>query len=342
MASRDRALGRVEEALAVRLPRRLYAGDGGLPGAPLDPEALLDPASGVVQGGRMPPDTLPISLLGSGDAVLVRFDGWGAPVEVLAWGGDGSYHPAEASPEFPSAGARALAEARAALRSGLSALAEALGRNALARDLGVSGESFAGWLRDTRLVPEAQRGALRRLSGQDDPALFRQDWPRASAVARRIAALRPDLAWPGVVMGYAAEEKGDGAAAAAGYAAALLGESPTLALRDPGRSHAEAAALAAEAWQRCARSRGPPDPALSAALSGPPAVRAHHLAECDRLRRGGRPAEAYLEARRAGWRRHVPVDMDDVLGRMADAARAAGAVAHVALARLHLRAWMER
>jgi hypothetical protein len=33
--------------------------------------------------------------------------------------------------------------------------------------------------------------------------------------------------------------------------------------------------------------------------------------------------------------------MDDVLGRLADAADAAGARAHGALARLHLRAWVE-
>jgi hypothetical protein len=31
--------------------------------------------------------------------------------------------------------------------------------------------------------------------------------------------------------------------------------------------------------------------------------------------------------------------MDDVLGRLGDAAEAAGSLAHAALARLHLRAW---
>jgi hypothetical protein len=206
----------------------------------------------------------------------------------------------------------------------------------------VSGESLAGWLQDTRLVPGPHRTALRRLSGQEDAALFEQDWVGASAAARRIAALRPDLAWPGVVLGHAAEARGELAAAATGYAAASLGESPTLALREPGRSHGEAARLAAEAWERCARHAQALDPALAAALAGPPAVRARHLAECDHLRRAGRAAEAYEEARRAGWRRHVPVDMDDVLGRMGDAAMAAGAVAHAALAHLHLRAWLAR
>jgi hypothetical protein len=340
MSSRERELGRVEEALAVRLPRGLYAGEAGARNGAVDPEALLKPGSGLIQGGRMPPDTLPIAVGGNGDAALLRFDGWGAPVEVVAWHGDGSYHPAEATSELPSPAARALCEARAALRTGLLAMSETLGRNALAHDLGVSGETFAGWLLDARLVPEPHRVALRRLSGQDEAALFRQDWQAAAAVARRIGALRPDLAWPGVVLGYAAEGRGERDAAAAAYAAALLAEAPTLALREAGRSHEEAARLAADAWRRCAGGGPDPGPALSAALAGARAVRAHHLAECDRLRRQGRAAQAYDEARRAGWRRHVPVDMDDVLGRMGDTAGAAGAMAHAALARLHLRAWM--
>lgn len=338
MSSPERSLARVEEALSVSLPRRFFA--PGAAGGAVEPEALLDPASGAIQGGRMPPDTLPFTVEASGDALLLRFDGWGAPVEVVAWRGDGSYHPADSPPELPSPAARALAQARAGLWSGLAAMAGALGRNALAHDLGVTGETFAGWLQDARLVPEPHRVALRRLSGQDDAALFRQDWAAAAAVARRIAPVRPDLAWPGVVLGYAAEGRGEGGAAAAGYAAALLGEAPTLALREPGKPHEEAARMVAEAWRRCAGGGPPGDPALAAALAGARAVRAHHLAECDRLRRQGLAAPAYEQARRAGWRRHLPVDMDDVLGRMGDAAAAAGASAHAALARLHLRAWM--
>ncbi len=340
MSSAERSLARVEEALSVRLPRWLFAHCADGAGRAVDPDALLDPGSGVVQGGRMPPDSLPVAVEASGDALLVRFDGWGAPVEAVTWRGDGSYQPAQAPPELPSPAARALAEVRAALRSGLADMAEALGRNALAHDLGVSGETFAGWLRDARLVPEPHRVALRRLSGEHDAALFGQDWPAAAAAAGRIAPVRPDLAWPGVVLGYAAEGRRDAAAAVAGYAAALSGEAPTLALRDPGTSHEEAARRVAEDWRRCAGGWPPGDAALAAALTGAGAVRAHHLAECDRLRRQGRASQAYEEARRAGWRRHVPVDMDDVLGRMSDAAAAAGASAHAALARLHLRAWM--
>jgi len=338
--TREHALLAVESALSVRLPRSLLA-EGALP-AGVDPEALLDADGGLIQGGRMPPDTLPVSLEPSGDGLLLRFDGWGAVLEVLAWSGDGAFHPAECLPEFRSAPARSLSEARTALHSGLAAMCEVLGRNALARDLGVNAEMLAGWLRDTRLVPGPLRAALRRLSGHDDDALFRQDWTAAVTAARRTAPVRPDLAWPGLLLGYAAEGSGDALAAAAGYRAALLAESGTQALREPGQSLEQSARLAAEAWRRCAIGDREPEPTVAAALEGPAAVRAHHLAECDRLLAVGQAAPAYFEARRAGWRRHVPVDMDDVLGRMGEAAHAVGAVAHAALARLHLRAWMAR
>ncbi|HET6414014.1 MAG TPA: hypothetical protein VFG53_18290 [Anaeromyxobacter sp.] len=336
--ARESALLAVESALSVRLPRSLFA--HGARAANVDPEALLEADGGTLQGGRMPPDTLPVAIEPSGDGLLLRFDGWGEVIEVLDWSGDGAFHPTELLPEFRSAPARSLAEARAALHSGLGAMCEVLGRNALARDLGVNAEVLAGWLRDTRLVPESLRAALRRLSGRDDDALFRQDWNAAVAAARRVAPVRPDLAWPGLLAGYAAEGRGDGPTAAAGYRAVLLAESGTQAFREPGRTLEESARFAAEAWRRCAVPARDPEPMVAAALEGPAAVRAHHLAECDRLIAAGRAAEAYFEARRAGWRRHLPVDMDDVLGRMGEAAQASGAVAHAALARLHLRAWM--
>lgn len=340
MHSHERALVRVERALAVELPRSLFAPGLGQPqaGEPVDPEALLEPAAGAVLGGWMLPDALPVARGEHGTALLLRFDGWGAPLECVAWSAAG-WQPVEVG-EFRSAAARALAEVRAALATGLAAVAARLGRNALAHDLGVNAEAFAAWLRDPRLVPEPTREALRRLTGQGDAALFGQDWARAGAAARRIAATRPELAWPGEVLGYHEEGQGALAAASGWYAAALLADAPTLAF-DAGPGHpAEAAARRlAEAYARCGGAAG--DPALAAALSGPVAVRAHHLACCDALRAGGRYAQACEEARRAGWRRHQPVDMDDVLGRLAEAAEAAGARAHAALARLHLRAWTE-
>ena len=45
---------------------------------------------------------------------------------------------------------------------------------------------------------------------------------------------------------------------------------------------------------------------------------------------------------RAGWQRHRALDMDDVLGRMLEAADLAGSRPLAALARLHLRAWARK
>src|SRR5512140_797835 len=176
MHSLERALVRVERALSVRLPRSLFLPERAVAGAPVDPEALLEPGAEVVLGGWMLPDALPVARDEAGEAVLLRFDGWGAPLELVAWSPVG-WQPVELG-EFRSAAARGLVEARAALRSGLSAAAAALGRNALAHDLGVSPEAFASWLRDPRLVPAPAREALRRLTGKDDAALFQQDWGR--------------------------------------------------------------------------------------------------------------------------------------------------------------------
>ena len=338
MHSLERALVRVERALDVRLPRSLFSPEHPVAGEPVDPEALLEPEAGAVLGGWMLPDALPVAAAAGGGTILLRFDGWGAPLELVAWSPAG-WQPIELG-EFRSAAARALALTRTALGSGLSAVAEKLGRNALAHDLGVSAEAFASWLRDARLVPQAPREALRRLTGKDDAALFEQDWNHAGAQARRIAATRPELAWPGEVLGYLEDGRGEPGAAAGWYGAALLADAPTLAFGvGPGRPFEAASRRLAEAYARCSWS-GRPEPALAAALEGPAAVRSFHLAQCDALRAGGRHAQACEEARRAGWRRHLPLDMDDVLGRLSEAADAAGARAHAALARLHLRAWI--
>ncbi|MGC4000623.1 MAG: hypothetical protein QM767_25525 [Anaeromyxobacter sp.] len=343
MHAREGMLVRIERELSVRLPRALFAPElEGPLGPPVEPEALLTPGAGLVQGGRMLPDALPFVRFASGDALLLRFGPTGQPLEVVAWRGDGGWHPSDAAPGFPSAPARALAEARRALRSGLARVADAVGRTALAGDLGVSLETFAGWLQDARLVPDERRAALRRLTGEDDATLFTQRWDEAAAAARR-AALRGDLAWPGVVLGWVAEGAADAAGAGDAYAGALLADAPTL---EPGflpaRPGEPSVRMLAEAWRRCAGAARPEDPALAAALEGPRAVRTHHLAECDRLRAAGHPGAAYRAAWRAGWRRPLPADMDDVLGRLGDAAEATGAVAHAALARLHLRAWTSR
>lgn len=341
MDSTERALAAVERELSVRLPRPLFLPGGHGPyDATVEPEALLDPRAAVVRGGEMLPDALPIAGDPAGNWLLLRFEGDGTAREVVEWRADGGWHPSELAPGFPSDVARLRARCADALENGLVRLAREAGAASLAQDLGVSRESFSDWVLDARLVPESLKVPLRRLTGASDAALFEQDWEGAAAAAVRALDARPDLAWPGAVIGWFEEGRGAQRAAAGGYAAALRAFAGTLDLAERfGRPGERSARVIAAAYERCSGDRAPGDPALAAALEGPAAVRAFHLAESDRHRAAGRLGQAYAEALRAGWRRHVSIDMDDVLGRLGDAAEAAGARAHAALARLHLRAW---
>lgn len=340
MHSSERALVMVERELAVRLPRPLFAPGGFGPyDAAVDPEALLDRAAGVVRGGEMLPDALPFASDPAGNHLLLRFAPDGAAAEVVEWRAEGAWHPSELAPGFPSDAARLRDRCAAALENGLRALAREAGEASLAQDLGVSRETFSDWLLDARLLPEASRAPLRRLAGGGE-ALFAQDWEGAAATALRAADRFPDLAWPGAVLGWFEEGRGRAAAAAAGYAAALRAFAGTLEFAGRfGRPGESAMRVIAAAFERCGGGAAPGDGALRAALAGAKAVRAFEIAESDRARAEGRLAEAYDRAYRAGWARHVPVDMDDVLGRLGDAGELGGSAARARLARLHLRAW---
>ncbi|ACG75025.1 conserved hypothetical protein [Anaeromyxobacter sp. K] len=343
MHSADRALAAVERALHLQLPRGLFLPGGLGPfDETVDPEALLEPGAGAVRGGELLPDALPFARGADGGVLAIRFGPAGRAVEAIAWHPGGAWHPTDLAPGLASEPARLRRACEAALESGLAVLARETGAAALAQDLGVARETFSDWLLDARLVPAAARAALRRLTGADDAALFAQDWAAAAAAARTALARRPELAWPGAVLGWHEEGRGRAAEAARAYAGALGAFGGTLAfagrLARPGES---AARVISAAWLRATRGRAAPDPALRAALAGPGPLRAHRLAESDRARAGGRHADAWELALRAGWQRHVAVDMDDVLGRMLDAAEAAGHAAHAELARLHLRAWVE-
>ncbi|HTN53766.1 MAG TPA: SMI1/KNR4 family protein [Anaeromyxobacter sp.] len=342
MDTLERALAAVERELSIRIPRELFRPGGFGPfGEAIDPEALMEPAAGVVRGGELLPDALPFAADGEGGLLALRFGADGHPREVIAWGVAGDWHPSPLVATLPSEAARLRARAEAALENGLAALARQTGPGALAHDLGVARETFSDWLLDARLVPGAARTALRRLTGAEDASLFGQDWEAAAAAALRAAALRPELAWPGALLGWFEEGRGRGPEAARAYAAALLAYEATLDLGGrlvrPGESPAR---VLAAAHARCGGTVT--TPALAAALGGPHAVRAHWLAESDRLRAAGAAAEAWEAALRAGWQRPVRQDMDDVLGRLGDAAEAAARPAWAALARLHLRAWAAR
>jgi len=341
MDSLDRALRELERELGLSLPRRLFAPGGfGRFAAPVDPELLLSSRAGVVRGGEHLPDAVPFATDGEGGALLLRFDRGGRPSEVVAWHADGTWHPSDEVPGFPSAAARARDRAAAALDSGFARLARTAGAAALAADLGVTAETFQDWIHDARLVPERSRAALRRLTGDGDAGLFGQDWEGAAAAAGRAAAARPELAWPGALLAWFTEGHEGAAEAARWWAHALRAFLPTLDLAGAAARPGEPrGAPLADGWRRCAAAGTAHDPALRAALEGPRAVRAHFLAECDRASAGGRLDEAWEHAFRAGWQRPFAADLDDVLGRLGDAAEAMGSRPRAALARLHLRAW---
>jgi hypothetical protein len=337
----DRALAVVERVLHVSLPRALFTPGGfGTYDATVEPEALLAPRAGVVRGGEMLPDALPFAGDPEGSWLLLRFAPDGAPREVVEWRADGRWHPSALAPGFPSEAARLRDRCAQALDSGLLALSREAGEASLAQDLGVARETFSDWLLDTRLVPDAIRPALRRLTGSDDTMLFGQDWDGAAFAALRAAALRADLAWPGAVLGWHEEGRGRTDEAARRYADALRAFAGTLDLAGRfGRPGESAARVLAAAHARCAGAGAAVDPDLAAALRGARDVRAHHLAASDRARAERRYSDAYEAAYRAGWQRHVALDMDDVLGRLGDVAEESGSAAHAALARLHLRSW---
>ncbi|MFT3917751.1 MAG: hypothetical protein QM704_27810 [Anaeromyxobacteraceae bacterium] len=342
MDSLERSLGLVERELSVRLPRALWAPGALGDATAIEPESLLDPRAGVVRGGELLPDALPFARLSDGGELALRFHPSGRPAEVIRAGPGPAWHPSDAVKAFPSEADHLRRRAEDALDSGLARLARQAGAAALAADLGVTRDTFADWLRDVRLVPEPSRASLRRLTGEPDSALLVQDWDGAAWAAGRALAARPELAWPGAVLGFHAEAAGRPAEAARHYAAALLALGATLDLALPlfARPLERATEALGKAWERCREPGEPvPTPSLAAALSGPEGCREFALAECDRARAEGRHADAWALGLRAGWQRHRGVDLDDVLGRMLWAAEALHAPAWTALARHHLRAW---
>jgi hypothetical protein len=338
--SLERSLALLERELSIHVPRALFARGGAGEAEPIDPELLLDPGGAGLRGGVLLPDALPVARFASGEELALRFDGAGRPREVVRCGPGPQWHPATDAPAFPSEVDRHRRRAAQALDSGLARLAAATGPGALAADLGVTRETFADWLLDARLVPEPSRASLRRLTGGDESALFSQDWEGAVIAAERAGAARPELAWPGAVRGWWAEGRGHAPRASEAYASALRGFATSLDFTAAlfARPLQPAPEALAAAWERC-HADAPPDPELSAALSGATAVRTRWLAESDRARGAGRPEAAWEHALRAGWQRHRTADLDDVLGRMLEAANLAGWRALAALARLHLRSW---
>ena len=77
------------------------------------------------------------------------------------------------------------------------------------------------WLMDTALIPTAHHERLTQIFQMPIDALLRQDWIGAARSASRVRELRPDLAWPYGILGWAAQRDGHVQEAIRMYAAGL-------------------------------------------------------------------------------------------------------------------------
>ncbi len=91
----------------------------------------------------------------------------------------------------------------------------------LARSVGVDWEpDFVKWVFDTQAVPAAHRARLQQQL-HSDGQLFQQDWPSAEQEALAVIQRRRDLGWAFDVAGWAAQRRGDSAAAVELYRAGI-------------------------------------------------------------------------------------------------------------------------
>jgi hypothetical protein len=329
----------LERRLHVILPTAVRKPSGfGSFDEPIEPAAILDPASSVVWAGMMLPDAIPICGDGCGDVILARFAADGSLREFVRWHHETcSWHPSDDVPGFAAPVAALDRQVAEALTSGLARYCREHGGEGLAQAVGVPWTTMAAWLADTDGVDLAARQRIARETSLTAEELFAQGWDRAEAAAAVASQDRIDLAWPGAVLGRAAERRGDLENAAEWYRRSLGGmqttQSFTETWNEPGCPFAASRlrALPAISSESDVHIRV----CLKADLV---AVRRHWLDAGDQRLRDGRAMEAFDCYLRAGWDWHFTNDMDVVLEHLLKAAEAAASLAWTALVGLHLEA----
>jgi hypothetical protein len=304
----------------------------------IEPAEILDPESSVVWGGMMLPDAIPLLGDGSGDAILARFAPDGSFVELVKWSHEGClWHPTDVVPGLASPVAELERTAGEALTSGLKRYCREWGGARLAEVVEVPWPTLSRWLVDVEQIDLPSRARICQATSSSEDALFRLDWERAESAASAASTTRPDLAWPGAVLGRAAERRGDGTGAREWYRRSLAALQTTGAFTeawsDPGSPFAVS--------RLSALGLVPPadDRHLEACLkSDSSAVRVAWIEAGDRHLTEGRPLLAHDCYFRAGWDWHFANDMQEVLERLLQAAEAGKSAAWAALARLHLEA----
>ncbi|MDP6442791.1 MAG: SMI1/KNR4 family protein [Pirellulaceae bacterium] len=378
------------------------------------PSQLLVPEPGVVWGGFMLPDTLPIISNQYGDWLCLRAASDGQIREIIYWchrGGDwipygrslseallydaafrlnydrraewggvqeddrnGLFRAAEwaltaidprrqparfwqsdHATDGPLAALRAAGVADTAVSRDLilHALESELkvrGTAHVASEMGLQWEpDFVSWVFDGALIPELTREELSRQLQTPVDQLTVQDWDRAEVLALEVIASRDDMGWAFDVAGWAAERRGDFAAALDLYWRGLH----CSAFSDDTvrfRTHwfpAEFGKFAA-ARMHVLRDHLPTDWAEDAYLqlfwagdaeSLHERVKQYWCGVADDQMDVGMHAAAYQSYYRAGWDigLRVVTDYSEILEQMAAAAAAAHYSALERIARLHAR-----
>ena len=219
-----------------------------------------------------------------------------------------------------------------------------------AQRMGVPWEpDYVQWMFDTDLIPAARRRQLLELFGSGDVELLGQDWTGAEKLAVETAQERPDMGWAYDVAGWAAERRGDVAAAVTRYAAGIrpsLFADHTVAFRTHWIADGFAKFSAARLYEL--RANVPrsvsDDPYVRLYWEQAPAtlrerVSAFWLEAARDSERRGAWAEAYESYYRAGW----DLGLDslsgfvEILEGLERAASAQGAQGLAVVAALHRR-----
>ncbi len=199
----------------------------------LEPTNALEEAARW--GGLMLPDTLPLLANGFGDYLCARFNGDGTLSEIIEWHHEGggwkhygrSINEAILFDRLEYAAVHNIdngMSVRTSVQMSPLALREVACKKALTCPLkracalkgvrkfaelaDVSRDVFLTWLVDSSKMPEEKRNRLAAALSMNPEQMIRQDWETAQAEAQEVLAVRPDLAWPHAVVGWALERQG--------------------------------------------------------------------------------------------------------------------------------------
>ena len=326
---------------------------------PLDPEQLLAEPSSNLWGGQMPADTIPIATDGEGDHLCLKIAADGSLSEVIAWRHDGGgwdhygYSISEAialddwqydDSSGKPAGLSVIVQERRACRKALDNLlrqaCRSRGGERLGKSVGVPWREFRVWLHDPALMPAEIKLKLSealKIKGDD---LVRQDWTSALEHAAAVIKLRPDLAWPYAVAGWARERAGEVTQAIEFYSAGAIALGSTASFTEPwiGSQVSPNNKFSVQRLLelRVERVGGDLRDYLSAAAKHE--LRDYWLGRTEEAAQRGEHALAYQHLYAAGWDDYFSNDIDVILTRLITAAENAGSPALAALAKWHREA----